>query len=215
MPLGNCRLLERLGRERARGDLHGLEAVPLGGAAEDEVARQADVRPGVSHALDLAMDQLQIALVEQKSSGKMLGEVLATMGLVPDEVLREVVANALGQQSVSMAQVVADPSAMAKVPKALAVRHSVFPLSFDAETRTLTLACARPNDIVAADQVRAQDQHSLAFGVSYQLSPTQKLKAEWMRVRIGRTSSLVDSPSGGDISHQNLNVFSMSYNFVF
>lgn len=68
---------------------------------------------------------------------------------------------------------------------------------------------------IGADQVRVQDQHSLAFGVSYQLSPTQKLKAEWMRVRIGRTSSLVDSPSGGDISHQNLNVFSMSYNFVF
>ena len=66
-----------------------------------------------------------------------------------------------------------------------------------------------------ADQIRAQDQHSLAFGMSYQLTPTQKLKAEWMRVRIGRTSSLVDSPPGGDISHQNLNVFSMSYNFVF
>jgi type II secretory ATPase GspE/PulE/Tfp pilus assembly ATPase PilB-like protein len=104
----------------------------------------------------LTQDQLQIALVEQKASGKMLGEVLATMGLVPDEVLREVVANALGQQAVSMANVVAEPAAMQKVPKALATRHSVFPLSFDAETRTLTLACARPNDIVAADQVRAQ-----------------------------------------------------------
>lgn len=104
----------------------------------------------------LTKDQLDIALVEQRASGRLLGEVLAEMGLVPDEVLREVVANALGQQAVNMANVVADPTSLAKLPKALAVRHTVFPLSFDNETQTLTLACARPNDIVAADQVRAQ-----------------------------------------------------------
>ena len=103
----------------------------------------------------LTPDQLQIALVEQKTTGKMLGEVLVSMGLVPDDVLREVVANALGQQAVDMAHIVADPQALQRLPKALAARHGVFPVSFDAATRTLTLACARPNDIVVTDHVNA------------------------------------------------------------
>ncbi|MBP7913734.1 MAG: type II/IV secretion system protein [Vitreoscilla sp.] len=103
----------------------------------------------------LTQDQLDIALVEQRATGKLLGEVLATMGLVPEDVLREVVAATLGQQSMSLTNVVADPAAMALLPKTLAVRHGVFPISFDPPTNTLTLVCARPNDIVIADQVRA------------------------------------------------------------
>jgi general secretion pathway protein E/type IV pilus assembly protein PilB len=103
----------------------------------------------------LTQDQLDIALVEQRATGKLLGEVLATMGLVPEDVLREVVAATLGQQSMSLTNVVADPAAMALLPKALAVRHGVFPISFDPATSTLTLVCARPNDLVIADQVRA------------------------------------------------------------
>ena len=67
----------------------------------------------------------------------------------------------------------------------------------------------------AADQVRVQDQHSVAIGTAYSLSATQKVKAELMRVRIGRVSNLVDSPPGGDINHQSVNVFSLSYSFVF
>lgn len=66
-----------------------------------------------------------------------------------------------------------------------------------------------------SDNIRVQDQHSIAIGASYSLSATQKVKGELARVRIGRVSSLVDSPSGGDISQQNINVFSLSYSFVF
>ena len=67
----------------------------------------------------------------------------------------------------------------------------------------------------AADQIRVQDQHSLAIGASYQITVTQKLKAELMRVRIGRVSSLVDSRSGMDVNSKSINVASMSYSFAF
>jgi hypothetical protein len=68
---------------------------------------------------------------------------------------------------------------------------------------------------VAADQIRVQDQYSTAIGLSYSMTAAQVLKAEWMRVRVGEVSSLVDAPSGADIRNKNINVFSLSYSFAF
>jgi general secretion pathway protein E/type IV pilus assembly protein PilB len=101
-------------------------------------------------------DQLSIALEEQKATGKMLGEVLSGLGFVEEDVVREFVASALGRVSVNMKQIVADPAALNLVPKALALRHSVYPVSYDPSTKLLVMASARPNDIVSADQIRAQ-----------------------------------------------------------
>ena len=66
-----------------------------------------------------------------------------------------------------------------------------------------------------ADGILTYDQSSWAIGTSYAFSPSSKLKAELMRVRVGQSSSLVDAPPGGNSSNQRINVFSMSYNFVF
>lgn len=49
---------------------------------------------------------------------------------------------------------------------------------------------------VAGESLYAFDQRSLALGVSYALSPTMKLKGEWMRTRVGRTSLHFDVPPG-------------------
>ena len=68
---------------------------------------------------------------------------------------------------------------------------------------------------IGADGILVYDQHSWAIGTSYALSPTSKLKAEWMRVRIGQVSSLVDAPAGSNIRNQSINVISLSYNVVF
>jgi hypothetical protein len=68
----------------------------------------------------------------------------------------------------------------------------------------------------AADSVPVYDQDSLAIGTSFALTPQSKLKAEWMRTRVGERSALVDSPAGGQvIRHEHINVFSVSYNFAF
>jgi len=66
-----------------------------------------------------------------------------------------------------------------------------------------------------ADGILTYDQHSWALGTSYTLSAKSKLKAEWMRVRIGQMSSLVDAPPGSNIRNQNINVLSLSYSVVF
>ena len=66
-----------------------------------------------------------------------------------------------------------------------------------------------------ADHTFAYDQSSWAVGTSYAFSATSKLKAEYLRTHIGQMSTLVDAPAGSNIRDQNINVFSLSYNFVF
>jgi len=66
-----------------------------------------------------------------------------------------------------------------------------------------------------ADGMLTFDQRSLAIGTSYSLTPTSKLKAELMHVRIGQVSSLVDAPPGSNIRNQGINVISLSYSVVF
>ena len=66
-----------------------------------------------------------------------------------------------------------------------------------------------------ADRLVVYDQTTLALGTSYILSPTQKIKAEWAITRVGKVSNFVDAPQGSDIARQNINVFSLSYNFTF
>ncbi|MCZ4313308.1 hypothetical protein O4H66_07815 [Comamonadaceae bacterium G21597-S1] len=66
-----------------------------------------------------------------------------------------------------------------------------------------------------ADSILVYDQSSWSIGTSYALSPTSKIKAEWMRVRIGQVSSLVDAPPGSNIRNQSINVISLSYSLVF
>lgn len=68
---------------------------------------------------------------------------------------------------------------------------------------------------VGADQIIAYDQHAWALGTSYSFTAKSKLKAEYLRTRIGGVSQLVDAPSGSNISNRNINVISVSYSFVF
>jgi type II secretory ATPase GspE/PulE/Tfp pilus assembly ATPase PilB-like protein len=101
-------------------------------------------------------DQLELALAEQERTGKMLGEVLSSLGFVAEDVLRDLVATALGWVPVEMSKIVADPAALKLINKPLALRHTIFPLSFDPQTKLLSLATSRPHDILASDQIRAQ-----------------------------------------------------------
>jgi hypothetical protein len=49
---------------------------------------------------------------------------------------------------------------------------------------------------VSGETLYAFDQRSLALGLSYALSPTAKLKGEWMQTHVGRASAHFDVPAG-------------------
>jgi len=102
----------------------------------------------------LTADQVQIALLEQKKTGKPLGETLISLGFLTEELLTDILAETLGQQTIDLEQILADPQALALIPKELARRCTAFPVSFDSEQRELIIAIADPNDILATDRIR-------------------------------------------------------------
>jgi type II secretory ATPase GspE/PulE/Tfp pilus assembly ATPase PilB-like protein len=103
----------------------------------------------------ISHDQLRIALLEQASSGLPLGRQLIDLGFIHDAVLRDVLARNAGEASIDLAQVVADPEAIALTPEHLARRHHILPLAVDAEDRILTVAVPDLYNLVALDQLRA------------------------------------------------------------
>ena len=103
----------------------------------------------------ITQDQLRIALLEQKSMGKPLGEALLILGFITEEALRGALAVNLGEVAISLKGIVADPSALRLIPKPLAKRYTLFPVSLDAERKELLIASADPGDIVAGDQINA------------------------------------------------------------
>lgn len=84
-----------------------------------------------------------------------------------------------------------------------------------------------PSYVPGADQYNMQqrmlldgipfyDQQSLMLGTSYALTPQSKIKAEWMHTWVGKGSTMIDSPAGAPpVSHEGINVLSLSYNFAF
>jgi type II secretory ATPase GspE/PulE/Tfp pilus assembly ATPase PilB-like protein len=103
----------------------------------------------------ITQDQLRIALMEQKRSQQPLGECLLALGFATEEAVRGALADNLGEKAISLQGVVADPRALVLIPKAVAKRYMVFPVSLDPEKRLLVLASANPNDILAVDQISA------------------------------------------------------------
>jgi type II secretory ATPase GspE/PulE/Tfp pilus assembly ATPase PilB-like protein len=103
----------------------------------------------------ITQDQLRIALMEQKSSGKPLGEALLVLGFTTEEAMRGALADNLGETAISLKGMVANAAALALIPKAIAKRHTLFPVSLDTVANVLVIAGANPNDIVAVDQITA------------------------------------------------------------
>ena len=134
----------------------------------------------------LKEDQLRIALMEQKSRGQPLGKVLVSLGFLTEGTLREVLAENLGHRQIDLARLVPSPHALALVPREIAKRLTVFPVSADDAQRTLTVATPNPNDVVALDQL-----HAL-------------LRAQWRVAAVmaaeGDVSSAIDAHYGHELS---------------
>lgn len=101
-------------------------------------------------------DQLRIALHEQQRRQRPLGRLLVELGFVSDTALRDALAAHYGHTSVDLGDTLADPNALARVPRALAQRHRLLPLHYDHASQTLTIAAASADDIVAQDRLRAE-----------------------------------------------------------
>ncbi len=108
-------------------------------------------------------DQLRIALQEQGKTHQPLGRLLVRLGFLSEATIRDVLSENLGQESVDLATIIIDPVALSLIPKDVARRYQLLPLSVDQAGLILTLAVADPDNIIALDQVRAllKDEYRL------------------------------------------------------
>ena len=108
------------------------------------------VRAGI-----ISLDQLKIALLEQRRSGIPLGQLLTQLGFVTEAIMRDSLSEILGQDSIDLKMVVPDPDAIALIPKAMVMRHNVIPISYDSINNLLILAMSDIYDLMVLDRIRA------------------------------------------------------------
>ncbi len=123
----------------------------------------------------ISADQLRIALTEQRKSSLALGQELVRLGFVSDATLREALSENLEQDAVDLAHVLPTAKAVALIPKDMAKRHLLLPLSLDQASGQLRIAMANPKNLVALDQLRALLRNA------YQLEPVLAAEADILR----------------------------------
>ncbi|MEM7016235.1 MAG: secretion system protein E, partial [Pseudomonadota bacterium] len=100
-------------------------------------------------------DQLTIALTEQRKEHHQIGKILVKLGFVSEAVMRDFVSHSYEQDSVDLSKIVPDGEAAHLVPKSLARRHKLLPITWDEHEKLLIVAMADVSNIVALDQIKA------------------------------------------------------------
>ena len=100
-------------------------------------------------------DQLTIALKEQKKLSKPLGETLISLGFISEAALRDALSKMLGRESIDLSHVVPDAQAIKLIPKELASRFNIAPVSFNKEEQSLSVAMTDVYDLLVLDRIRA------------------------------------------------------------
>jgi type II secretory ATPase GspE/PulE/Tfp pilus assembly ATPase PilB-like protein len=103
----------------------------------------------------ISTDQLSIALAEQRHNHIPIGRLLVRLGFVTESAIRDIMARTIGQESIDLAQVVADAEALRMVAQEFARRNRVLPIAFDPAEHVLTIATTEIFNVVAMDQLRA------------------------------------------------------------
>ncbi len=100
-------------------------------------------------------DQIEIALTEQRRTKEHLGKILVRLGFATEAIIRDVIGGVIGQESVDLARAVADSEAVRMLPKEMARRLKILPLTMNAASNTLTVAMADTFNVVVLDQLNA------------------------------------------------------------
>jgi type II secretory ATPase GspE/PulE/Tfp pilus assembly ATPase PilB-like protein len=100
-------------------------------------------------------DQINIALTEQRRTKEHLGKILVRLGFATEAIIRDVIGGVIGQESVDLSRAVADSEAIKMLPKEMARRLKVLPLTLNPATNTLTVAMADTFNVVVLDQLNA------------------------------------------------------------
>jgi len=92
--------------------------------------------------------------------------------------MRDGVSEAAGYKSFDLSGNVANAAALSLIPKSLAIRHVLFPVSFDASNGHLVIVAANPDDIVARDAISPHlVQHGQRIIPAWRIAPSAHVLA--------------------------------------
>lgn len=98
-------------------------------------------------------EQLKRALEAQKTDGKKkLGEILVSQGILTQKQLLQALQHVYEAEYIELDEVILDPEIVTIIPKRIAVRYKIVPLS--KENGTLTIAMANPLDVNTIDYIK-------------------------------------------------------------
>jgi len=120
----------------------------------------------------VSSDQVRIALTEQKKNREHLGKILVRLGFATEAIILDVLGGALGQEKADLSNVVVDSEAIKLIPKDMARRFKVLPLTLEAGRNRITVAMADTFNVVALDQLGAY------LGTSVEIVPLLASEAE-------------------------------------
>ncbi len=131
----------------------------------NEPARRKKLRLGdlLVDQQAITAEQLQLALVEQRRSGRRLGRVLADLKFLSEDKVHQVLAEHLQVPFVDVRQVTFAPATVRLLPEALARRHRA--LVLQADQRGLMVGMADPTDLVAYDDLSARLKQPLRIAL--------------------------------------------------
>ena len=99
----------------------------------------------------ISSEQLDLALLEQKRSGKLLGDVLKELGFVTDQEISALLAQAAETQTIDLDKIEIDAQTLHAIPFSLAKELALIPIKTD--PRCITVAMADPFDVEAINKV--------------------------------------------------------------
>ncbi len=98
-------------------------------------------------------EQLKKALEIQKTdSKKKIGEILVSQGAITQKQLLQALQHVYEAEYIELEDVILDPEIVSIIPKRIAVRYKIVPLS--KENNTLTIAMANPLDVNTIDYIK-------------------------------------------------------------
>lgn len=100
----------------------------------------------------ISQDDLQYALDEQKKTGEELNKILVRLKLIDEDTLTHLLSQDLGYPPISISRLKIDPESIKIIPKEIAVKYQIMPISVMGDR--LTLAMADPLNIFAIDNIK-------------------------------------------------------------
>jgi len=104
------------------------------------------------HRSLITPEQLQQGLIEQKRTGKRIGEALVSLGYLTESEMLSALGERLGLPVVNLSEQVVEPEVLGRVPSEFALKHHILPLA--SSNHTLTVAVADPLDLDALDDLQ-------------------------------------------------------------